>query len=166
MAVQAFAEELVIGKGATWARSVDSRQPGTKHTGSRPHAPLYFWMTYHGTDAALRYLRDNGALPIRHRWSVAVGGDVDVESPDSTFVEPFEKRLSVPLAIGTKNKEVIERLSVQLAAQDSFTWRTWSKKESVSRGVWRVDVLYDDDTPVQCEVDGERKPCSFRVEVK
>lgn len=136
----ALAEDMVIGKDATWTRSVDQRGPGPVHSGRAPRAPLILWMTYHGTEAALRHLRNKGALPIRHRWSVAVGGEVDIEAADDTFTE----RLSVPLKVGSGSSRVISLLAGQLATQDAFTCRTWSKKESVSRGIWRVEVLYDD----------------------
>ncbi|MDD5248213.1 MAG: hypothetical protein PHY45_04465 [Rhodocyclaceae bacterium] len=157
-----MAEDLVIGKNAIWTRSVGKRGPGPVHNGKAPFAPLLLWMTYQGSDPALRYLRDHGALPIRHRWSVAVGGEVDLEAPDDTFTE----RLSVPLTVGSGASPVITKLAGQLAAQDVFTWRTWSKKESVSRGIWRVEVLYDDDTPVKCDIGGQRRPCIFRIEIR
>ena len=162
LAAPACAEDLVIGRSASWVRSVDNRLPGAGHDGSAPRAPLYFWMTYHGSAAALKRLREDGALPIRHRWSVAAGGDVEVELPDDAFTE----RLSVPLMVGSGNEDIIARLAGQFASRQAFTWRTWSKKESVSRGIWRVDVLYDDDTPVACEVGGHLRPCVFRIEVR
>ena len=158
----AQAEDLVIGGNVTWTRSVDNRGPGPAHNGKVPRAPLILWMTYHGSEAALRRLLDKGALPIRHRWSVAVGGEVDMEAPDDSFTE----RLSVPLRVGSGSSRVIAKLAGQLAAQDAFTWRTWSKKESVSRGIWRVEVLYDDDTPVNCNVGGQHRPCVFRIEIR
>lgn len=160
----AAAEDLVIGKHAVWARSVGSRTAGPRHTGSAPRAPLYLWMTYEGSSAALRHIQERGAFPIRHRWSVAVGGEVDVEAPDEAFTE----RLSVPLAVGSDSPAVVGRLASQAAAtpRGTFSWRTWSKKGSVSRGVWRVEVLYDDDTPVRCEVGGALQPCIFRILVK
>lgn len=158
----ALADDLVIGKDVTWTRSVGNRGPGPVHTGRNPRAPLILWMTYHGSEAALRHLVDKGALPIRHRWSVAVGGEVELEAPDDSFTE----RLSVPLMVGSGSSRVITKLAGQLATQDSFTWRTWSKKESVSRGIWRVEVLYDDETPVRCEVGGQLRPCVFRIEIR
>jgi len=161
LARPAMADDLVIGKNVTWTRSVGNRGPGPVHDGKAPFAPLVLWMTYHGSEAALRYLNDQGALPIRHRWSVAVGGEVDLEAPDDSFTE----RLSVPLTVGSGSSRVISRLAGQLATQDSFTWRTWSKKKSVSRGIWRVEVLYDDDTPVNCDVEGQRRPCVFRIKI-
>lgn len=158
----ALADDLVIGKGATWTRSIHNRGPGPVHGGGSPRAPLIFWMTYHGSAATLRHLADKGALPIRHRWSVAVGGEVELETPDDNFTE----RLSVPLNVGSGSSRVITKLAGQLAAQDSFTWRTWSKKESVSSGVWRVEVLYDDETPVTCEVNGQLRPCVFGIKIR
>lgn len=158
------AEDLVIGKHAVWARSVGGRTPGPGHTGSAPHAPLYFWMTYEGSGAALRHLREQGAFPIRHRWSVAVGDEFDIEVPDEAFTE----RLSVPLAVGSDSPAVVGRLANEAAVtpRGTFSWRTWSRKGSVSRGVWRVEVLYDDDTPVRCEAGGALRPCIFRIRVK
>lgn len=161
----AAADDLVIGKTPTWARSVRAdRQPGPMHDGSRPRAPLYFWMIFHGSTDALKHLREKGNLPIRHRWSVAVGGERTEESPDEEYVE----KRSITLAVGASDKRTISALADQLAAARTFTWRTWSKKESVSLGTWRVEVLYDDenDTPVLCEVDGQKKPCRFEFKVK
>lgn len=158
----AHTKDLVIGKNAAWTRSVDNRGPGPAHNGRIPRAPLILWMTYHGSEVALRHLQEKGALPIRHRWSVAVGGKVDIETPDDTFTE----RLSVPLKVGSGSSPIIAKLAGQLAAQETFTWRTWSKKESVSVGIWRVEVLYDNDTPVNCDMGGQLRPCVFRIEIR
>jgi hypothetical protein len=157
-----LAEDMVIGKDATWTRSIEERRPGSVHNGRAPRAPLILWMTYHGSAAALEHLKEKGALPIRHRWSVAVGGTVDMEAPDDQFTE----RLRIPLTVGSEDSRVIGKLAGQLSIEDSFTWRTWSKKESVSRGIWRVEVLYDDDTPVNCDAGGLLKPCVFRLEIR
>lgn len=157
------AEDLVVGKNAVWVRSVSNRVPGPQHTGSAPRAPLYLWMTYQGSSPALQYLQGQGALPIRHRWSVAVGGEIDIEAPDEAFTE----QLSVPLSVGSSSQTVVTQLAGQVATRQSgtFSWRTWSKKESVSRGIWRVEVLYDDDSPVRCDVGGALKPCVFSIRV-
>jgi hypothetical protein len=119
-------------------------------------------MVYHGNERTIEYLRHKGALPIRHRWSVAVGEDVDIEAADEEFVEKFNRSLSV----GSESKEVISALAGQASVNETFSWRTWSKKENVSKGAWRVEVLYDDDTPVQCEVGGQLKPCVFKLRVQ
>lgn len=158
-------EQLVIGKGQVWARSIrPDRQPGPVHDGKRPAPPLYFWMTYHGNEEALRRMQDKGSLPIRHRWSVVVGGDTSVEPPDSEYIE----QRSIALKVGSADRQVQQALAGELQAQDRFTWRTWSKKESVSPGFWRVDVLYDDldDTPVTCDIGGRLQPCSFTLHVR
>lgn len=167
------AEELVVGKMQTWARSVRAdRQPGPAHEGKRPHSPLYFWMTYHGGEDALRRLREKGSLPIRHRWSLAIGADVEVQTADGEYTEPpagtYTEQRDIALRVGSGNKQVIQALAGEIDAADTFTWRTWSKKESVAPGVWRVDVLYDDlnDTPVRCEIAGKLRPCSFALRVK
>lgn len=161
----AAAGDLVIGKTPTWARSVGAdRQPGAAHDGGRPRAPLYFWMVFHGSADALQHLREKGTLPIRHRWSVAVGGERTEEPTDEEYLE----KRTITLGVGARDRKTISALDYQLAATRTFTWRTWSKKESVSLGTWRVEVLYDDanDTPVQCEIDGRTRPCRFELKVK
>lgn len=159
------AEELVVGKTQAWARSVRAdRDPGPAHDGKRPYPPLYFWMTYHGGEEALQRLREKGSLPIRHRWSLAIGADREVLPPDEEYTE----QRSIALRVGNGNTQVTQALAGQLEAAKEFTWRTWSKKESVTPGYWRVDVLYDDmnDTPVTCEIAGRLRPCSFTLRVK
>lgn len=156
------ADELVVGKNQVWTRNIKDRIPGTVHKGLRPYAPLYFWMVYQGNKSAIDYMKQNGALPIHHRWSVVVGEGIDLEVPDEEYVEKFSR----PLTVGSDSKKVISALARQTTIQETFSWRTWSKKESVSKGIWRVEVVYDDGTPVQCEINQQMKPCVFKLRVQ
>ncbi|MDQ1277056.1 MAG: hypothetical protein QG555_95 [Thermodesulfobacteriota bacterium] len=157
------AADLVVGVAPQWVRDVKKdRNPGETHDGSEPYKPFYFWMAYEGNEAALKYIKKRGSLPIWHRWSVWIGGYGMVEQPDHVYVE----KESLPLSVGNDSGRIYAALKGRVKSGKNFSWRTWSMKESISRGQWRVEVLYDDGSPVNCRIDGMLQRCSYIISVK
>ncbi len=157
------AAELVTGVNPKWARGVVERAPTQAHDGTRPRAPLYFWMIYEGREAALEYIRKNGTLPIYHKWSVRIAGKLELERPDQLYTE----KITIPLAVGDKARKNLLALEDSLKNAGKFQWRTWSMKKYVSKGQWKVEVLYEEDgQPVQCEDQGQLKPCVYTIEIR
>lgn len=151
-----FGDDLVIGVKTEWARGVQDRMPSKKHDGSAPHAPLYFWMLFEGNEAALKHIRSNGDLPIRHKWSVVIAGEQESEQPDS-----------VSLSIGNDQEQTLSALTGKLKNEGKFTWRTWSMKKNISKGLWKIEVVYEDDgTPVNCREHEDLHPCVYTIQVQ
>jgi hypothetical protein len=97
--------------------------------------------------------RDKGFMPIRHNW---YRYDADSIYPDEA---------SVSLELG--RKEDLPKLSHQVNTEGSFTWRVWSTRDRVSRGMWRVDVVWENGDPLVCpDQNGPDSPCRFFIEVK
>ncbi|MFA5180805.1 MAG: hypothetical protein WC405_05755 [Syntrophales bacterium] len=155
------AEDLVVGVAPQWVRDVKpNRDPGKTHDGSKPYKPLYFWMAYEGNKAALEHIKKKGALPIRHRWSVWIAGDEESEQPDLTYRE------SIPLSVGKDSKKILTALEGQVNKGKNLRWRTWSMKSNVSKGLWQVEVLYEDDSPVKCRKNGKIEGCVYTIYIK
>lgn len=142
---------------AIWTQKVDgsTRQPAEVLEASSPRSPLVLWMRIRGTDIALDRLAAEGKLPLKHKWSK--------ESLNGIHAEGIVQTDSITLNAGSR--ELLQSLRREVRARGYFDWRTWSSKASPGRGVWRVDVVYADNTPVLCG-DAERKPCRFSIAVR
>lgn len=153
----ASAQQLLEVESYVWTNAVDRT---TRTFDKKASVPIrgtkaYLWMQLKGSQALFSRLKssEDGRLPIRHLWyryfSDRVAADLDV---------------AVDLNIGTKDD--LKRISYELDALGFFRWRVWSGKEHLSPGLWRVDLVYEDDSAVVCEEAGDGKPCSFLLEVK
>lgn len=142
---------------AIWTQKVDesTRQPAGVLETSSPRSPLVIWMRIRGADIALDRLAADGKLPLKHKWSK--------ESHDGIHAEGIAQTDSITLNAGSR--DLLQSLRREVQARGYFDWRTWSSKASPGRGVWRVDVVYADNTPVMCG-DVMRKPCRFSITVK
>ena len=94
----------------------------------------------------------DGHVRIRHVWQRY--------EPDALVTE-----FDLPLEIGRKDE--LRRLSYEASSLGFFRWRVWSRKENLTRGHWRVDVVYDGSyEPVLCTDAAGRRPCSYALEVQ
>jgi hypothetical protein len=156
-AAPAHADEplLLTVDRAVLTDAVDSASRHFLHEVASPMARkrVSLWMELHGTTALLEKLKaSNGKLIIHHVWRKYVFTSV-------------ETRLDQPLEIG--RAEDLPKLAAQVAADGYFTWHTWSSKQSLSPGNWRVDLEFDDHEPVMCHGDGdELHACFYPFEVE
>lgn len=153
----AYAEDALVEIAeAVWTDKVTAtdRQYGTSYVNSAPlEAPLYFWTRINGHAEALEHLRREGKLPIRHDWLKLLG-------PEWIYDNTGEPLDAIALSVGRDDQ--IAELQVELQSRKYFDWRTWSKKDNITRGWWRVSVKYADGEDVLCS--GE--PCRYIIEVK
>ncbi|WP_054773918.1 DUF2914 domain-containing protein [Methylogaea oryzae] len=77
-------------------------------------------------------------------------------------VTAMTDQIDVPVA----HRELLPGLRRELRDQGYFDWRTWSSKDNLLPGVWRVRVVYADNAPVLCGDGGERRPCEYSLEVR
>ena len=64
--------ELVVAEFA-WTNTVDSEKNfDRKYVDRGPTAPIVFWTKVHATKEALDFLREDGRLPIWHKWFVSI----------------------------------------------------------------------------------------------
>ena len=98
-------------------------------------------------------LRQNGKLPIRHKWFSYIGTRPYFDSTK----EPTD---TIDLSVG--KHEVLSELNAELDNRGFFEWRVWSSKKNVRAGWWRVDVVYADNQPVMCG----KEPCVYNILVK
>ncbi|MBC3875034.1 hypothetical protein [Undibacterium flavidum] len=157
-----FAQEKIQLERMVLTDSIDrqNRQFRNKLTSPIHGKKAYVWMQLRGSAALLELLRQSsqGSLPIRHEWYKYQSDEISAETPDTL-------NLSVDLSVG--KKDVLQKLSYELAADGAFTWRVWSGKEQLSTGWWRVDLVYATGEPVLCPtVDNKQKACKFSFEVK
>jgi hypothetical protein len=149
-------ERLVLTDGV----DRNSRQFKNKLSSPVRGKKAYLWMQLRGSAALLEELKlsSQGSLPIRHAWYKYQSDEISAETPDSLS-------LSVDLSVGNKN--VLQKLSYELAADGAFSWRVWSGKEQLSSGWWRVDLVYASGDPVLCPTaENKQKACKFSFEVK
>ncbi|MDD5329880.1 MAG: hypothetical protein PHX38_07745 [Sulfuricella sp.] len=144
---------------AVWTTGVnmDTKQPESDISGSTVGSRLMLWMRVKGTGEALSKLSAEGKLPIRHKWfrGTITGFRAEgVAKPTDEIEIPAGKRGAV------------EKLATEVRTQGYFSWRTWSSKEKLARGHWRVTVVYSDNTPVLCAASSGWKPCEYKIEVR
>lgn len=151
------AGNLVEVLQAVWTDHVDTntRRFGKTYQATAPAKPLYLWMRLKGSKEALARLEADGKLPIRHKWFRESVVGIDAEG-----VMQVVDNIPIPAA----RIETLEKLKIEVSARGYFDWRTWSEKENVQPGQWRVTVVYADNSPVICGED--RESCEFSIEVR
>jgi hypothetical protein len=106
-------------------------------------------------------LRAEGKLPIQHAWRRYIGSVV-IERADRAKLEG-----DIPLDLGTAQLADKLQLEIDHSPNHAFTWRTWSRKGTLTPGSWFVFLKYADGTPVMCQViNGAGVPCVYRLEVR
>lgn len=150
-------KDLVEIVQAIWTDRIDpgSRQFGAKYDDVAPEKPLYLWMHVRGNKKALARLEADGKLPIRHKWFRQTLTSINPEG-----VMQVTDNIPVPAA----RIEVLSKLKSEVAGRGYFNWRTWSKKENIHPGQWRVRVVYANNAPVACGANQD--PCEFFIEVR
>ncbi len=138
-----------------WTNGIDKNKNPAKRFLESVHGTrqLYLWTKVQGTEEALDYLQTKGKLPIFHQWFIYLG-------PYPQFDETLDPIDAVKLAVG--KHEVIQKLSWQIHEKGYFEWRTWSAKQNLRPGWWKVKVVYADGEPVSCE----DKPCEYVIEIE
>lgn len=113
--------------------------------------PVSLWTVLSGDKETLRFLRKSGLLPIRHRWFYA-----DVLKFEEV---PPEEQLEdgQPIKVGTIKH--LAKLDSEIVNTGAFDWRTWSNKRALRTGIYIVQVVFNDGSPV---LDSDRNPCVLR----
>ena len=146
------ADPLLKVAEVRWTSAVTDGQYGETYDQMAPLQPIYLWMRVEAKQAALDQLRAAGKLPIRHRWFKVVGTSVRYEQSTD----------AISLSIG--NDQKLQPLLVELMNRGFFDWRTWSMKDHVSPGWWRVRLEYATGQPVLCGAD--LHPCEFDIDIE
>jgi hypothetical protein len=138
---------------ATWCAAVNAdREPEQIYSDTVLKPPLVLWTKIRGGDAALKVLREEGKLPIRHKWF---------------YFSPWRVKFdgsAIPtdvIDLGVGKKALLDKLQLELAERGFFDWRTWSRKQNLRSGAWLVKISYADGRPVMCD----NKPCQYKIEV-
>ena len=155
--ITSAANSFIEIEQAVWTDRInpDTREYALKYEGTAPKKPLYLWMHVKGNEEALNHLEAEGKLPIRHKWFRKTRTRVNPEG-----VMQVIDSIPVP----TARIDVLHKLKSEVAKQSYFDWRTWSMKENIGPGQWRVSVVYADNKPVLC---GEnRSPCEFLIDIE
>ncbi|ALG66947.1 hypothetical protein [Beggiatoa leptomitoformis] len=139
---------------AIWTDMItESKDPLTAYSDSAPSgSPLYLWMSIKGGSDFLRELNRPAKLPIRHKWFRAY--------PVVGF--RFETAVDAIPSDAAQLAVLKDQLQDEIKRNGVFDLRISSGRESVPTGVWRVDVVFADDTPLMCE----QTPCSYQILVK
>ncbi|MBF0329925.1 MAG: hypothetical protein HQL10_12265 [Nitrospirae bacterium] len=148
-------EAMITIVKAVWTSGIDDTKNPVKiyeNSVSQPRR-LYLWTKVRGGSEALRVLKNEGKLPIRHKWYSYIG-------PTAEFDDSREPIDAVNLSVGKKEK--LNRLASEVDIKGGFDWRTWSMKVNIHEGWWKVRIVYDDGENVIC--DGN--PCEYVIQVK
>lgn len=153
--VLAQAQTLTVDK-AVWTDLVDRETRSYARVVGSPAKlqKVTLWMQLRGSPELLQEMRKrpNGKVQIRHVWMKYLADGVEVQHDQL-------------LDVGRTRD--LQRLGHEVAAEGFFRWRVWSEKLYLAPGHWRVDVLWDNDDPVECSTAaGDVKPCSFSLEVR
>lgn len=136
-----------------WTNGIHDRQYEKRYGATAPLAPLYLWMRIRGGQAALDRLEADGRLPIYHQWFRDAIYGTSAEGA-SAMID------NIKLEAG--RREILGSLQREVDRRGYFDWRTWSRKDNIRRGNWRVRVVYGDNRPVLCG----GKPCEFVIHVR
>lgn len=150
---------LIEIEKAVWTGGVnpDTKQPTSTISKGSVGTRLVLWMHVKGTEEALSKLASEGKLPLRHRWFRGTITGIHAEG----VAKPTDE-IEIPAA----KHGVMDKLRNEVRTLGYFNWRTWSSKEKLARGHWRVRVIYADNTPVLCGASSSWKPCEYEVEVR
>jgi hypothetical protein len=153
------AEPLVQVEEVTWTGAVRDLQFTNRYPDGSlaPAAPIYLWTRMRASRPALAQLQSEGKLPIRHRWIRYLGTEPSVDT-----IKPTDQ---IGLSVGTS--DLVRQLQQEVDDRGWFDWRTWSGKENVRPGKWRVDVVYKTGAPVLCGPNGGEplEPCHFSIDI-
>lgn len=127
--------ELYIYTGPIYANSAP-KTIGANKIAVPTHTRLVFWMHVKGTQEALSKLAYEGKLPLRHRWFRGTITGFHAEG----IATPTDE-IEIPAA----KRGVMDKLSNEVRTLGYFNWRTWSSKEKLARGHWRVRVAESHD---------------------
>lgn len=136
---------------AVFTSDVRDRQFVDRLGGTAPLRPLTLWTMIHADKVALEILRKEFKLPIRHRWTRAVG-TVPEQSTETVIDE-------IPLGVGSV--ETFAKLAQEVTQVGHFSWRTWSEKRNLRPGKWIVSLHYRNGDPVYCGAF----PCKYFITV-
>lgn len=150
---------LIEIEKAVWTGSVnqDTKQPASAISKGSVGVRLVLWMHLKGTQEALSKLASEGKLPLRHKWFRGTITGFHAEG----VAKPTDE-IEIPAA----KRGVMNKLSNEVRTLGYFNWRTWSSKEKLARGHWRVKVVYADNTPVLCSASSGWKSCEYEIEVR
>lgn len=135
-----------------WQLADDSEQPvgPSPQSGFAAGQPLYLSMILDGTQAAIDVMRADRPLTIQVRWIR--------EAETGSGGAPS---LVTDLTIGRPG--LTDALEQQVRRQGFFQWHSWARKDTVSPGVWTVEITDREGKPLHCGQDGQ--PCQFSIRV-
>ena len=154
---QVKADDLRVVQGV-WTSSVRDRQYTNQLRSGVAVGELHFWTLMKGGPKTLAHLQSRGKLPVLHEWTFA--SPLRIPADAMSPIQDSEQEVAKLLGVGA----IVDRggLSATVNEGREFRWRTWSHKQSLSRGTWVVRVLYADGTEVPCEA----QPCRWSFFVR
>lgn len=154
----AGAEDAVQVSEVAFTSQLQGREVTGRYSdgSTAPVAPIIFWSRLEGRETALATLRDKHKLPIRHQWRRYAG-----------WQEAFEDREPIDeMALDVGRDTVLAGLQLEFTNRGFFDWRTWSRKDVLSPGVYTVVVVYADGTPVPCAPSvASSRGCQFSIAI-
>jgi hypothetical protein len=110
---------------------------------------LTLWTLIQGTPELLEKMKGSpdGQLRLHHVWRRYASDELLTEHEQILLVG---------------GKQDLAALENEVSQTGAFSWRTWSQKQQLARGNWRVDILWDDDEPLICG----GAECSFPFTVR
>ena len=147
--------EIVITEFA-WTNNVDSkRNHETRYETYGPTAPIVFWTKVRANREALKFLSDDGRLPIWHKWFVSCGSTVQFDGK----TDPIDA-----IDLGIPSESLIQQLEIEIKNNGYFDWRTWSRKENVSSCWYTIRIVDNKNNPLYCgEVNDD---CEFSIRLR
>ncbi len=131
-----------------WTKAIQKNCPTERLEVDKGHeGPVYLWMNIVGGTDALKILRREGGLAVRHIWIKEDGQGQAV------------KKETVKL---DKDADITEKFSQEFKDKEFFDWRTWSVKRNMSPGRWRVQVVDKAGRPIPCIDDLD---CEFTLRI-
>ena len=112
---------------------------------------LYVWMRAAGNKAALERLVDERRLPLRHVWSKKAG--------------PFWNVVETIRVSGDDLSDTdIQGLMREASERGFFDWRTYSNKEHLESGLWKITIIDRLGQRIECRKTAAE--CEIFVDVR
>ena len=114
--------------------------------------PICFWAEVKGTQEVLAKLKEEGKIPLQHRWTFEEASGLKTASKAG---EPINVAI---------NPQTLQKLKWEIESSEdhTFNWRTWSRKSNFYVGTYTVEIEFADGSPVLM-ANGEPGKITFTI---
>ncbi len=132
-----------------WTDEIEDHCPiARRNSDSSFGAPVTLWMRIEGTREAWQRMRNEKRLPLIHVWEWQPVGMEFLRDADTSIADEYDPIDRILLS--ETRPSVIEALGREVEDRTFFDLRTWSRKRNLIQAKWRVRVIDQTGTTIEC----------------